>query len=91
MSHSSSPACARSSGSTRSGLASSRARWRAFPRGAAASFSLLPPQNTTGNWVKVTQRIPVRIRMLEQDQKYPFRLGASVTASIDVDSKAKKP
>ncbi len=60
-------------------------------RGAAASFSLLPPQNTTGNWVKVTQRIPVRIRMLEQDPKYPFRLGASVTASIDVESVSKKP
>ncbi len=58
-------------------------------RGAAASFSLLPPQNTTGNWVKVTQRIPVRIRMLEQDPKYPFRLGASVTAAIDVDSVSK--
>lgn len=52
-------------------------------RGAAASFSLLPPQNTTGNWVKVTQRIPVRIRMLEQDSKHPFRLGASATVSID--------
>lgn len=55
-------------------------------RGAAASFSLLPPQNTTGNWVKVTQRIPVRIRMLEQDPKHPFRLGASATVSIDTQS-----
>jgi membrane fusion protein (multidrug efflux system) len=55
-------------------------------RGAAASFSLLPPQNTTGNWVKVTQRIPVRIRMLEQDPEFPFRLGASVAASVDTES-----
>ena len=60
-------------------------------RGAAASFSLLPPQNTTGNWVKVTQRIPVRIRMSEQDPKYPFRLGASVTASVDTQSQSTKP
>jgi membrane fusion protein (multidrug efflux system) len=66
-------------------------RVESLSRGAAAAFSLLPPQNTTGNWVKVTQRIPVRIRMLEQDPKYPFRLGASVTAAIDVDSESKKP
>lgn len=58
-------------------------------RGAAASFSLLPPQNTTGNWVKVTQRIPVRIRMLEQDSMHPFRLGASVTASVNTKSASK--
>ena len=65
-------------------------RVESLSRGAAASFSLLPPQNTTGNWVKVTQRIPVRIRMLEQDPKYPFRLGASVTAAVDTES-AKGP
>ena len=50
---------------------------------SAASFSLLPPQNTTGNWVKVTQRIPVRIRMLERDSRHPFRLGASVVVTIE--------
>ncbi len=50
---------------------------------SAASFSLLPPQNTTGNWVKVTQRIPVRIRMLERDSRHPFRLGASVEVTIE--------
>lgn len=61
-------------------------RVESISRGAAAAFSLLPPQNTTGNWVKVTQRIPVRIRMLEQDEKFPFRLGASVTAAVDTES-----
>jgi membrane fusion protein (multidrug efflux system) len=60
-------------------------------RGAAASFSLLPPQNTTGNWVKVTQRIPVRIRLSQQDPKFPFRLGASVSASVDIEAQAAKP
>lgn len=65
-------------------------RVESVSRGAAASFSLLPPQNTTGNWVKVTQRIPVRIRMLKQDPKYPFRLGASVTATVDTDTGAEK-
>ena len=66
-------------------------RVESLSRGAAASFSLLPPQNTTGNWVKVTQRIPVRIRMSKQDPKYPFRLGASVTASVDTESQSTKP
>lgn len=66
-------------------------RVESVSRGAAASFSLLPPQNTTGNWVKVTQRIPVRIRLLDQDPKHPFRLGASATATVDVDSAPKSP
>lgn len=55
--------------------------------GSAASFSLLPPQNTTGNWVKVTQRIPVRIRLLEINREKPPRFGASVTAQVDLDGK----
>jgi len=59
-------------------------------RGAAASFSLLPPQNTTGNWVKVTQRIPVRIRLPQQNAEYPFRLGASASVSLDVRAPATK-
>jgi membrane fusion protein (multidrug efflux system) len=59
-------------------------------RGAAASFSLLPPQNTTGNWVKVTQRIPVRIRLPQQDAAFPFRLGASASVSLDVRAPATK-
>lgn len=65
-------------------------RVESLSRGAAASFSLLPPQNTTGNWVKVTQRIPVRIKLLEPDPRYPFRLGASAAASVDVNSVAAK-
>jgi membrane fusion protein (multidrug efflux system) len=48
----------------------------------AAAFSLLPAQNTTGNWVKVTQRIPVRIRMQTPQPDFPFRFGASVVARV---------
>jgi membrane fusion protein (multidrug efflux system) len=48
----------------------------------AAAFSLLPAQNTTGNWVKVTQRIPVRIRMQTPQPDFPFRFGASVVAKV---------
>ena len=50
---------------------------------SAASFSLLPPQNTTGNWVKVTQRIPVRIGLDAIEPDYPYRLGASAQVVID--------
>jgi membrane fusion protein (multidrug efflux system) len=55
-------------------------------RGVAASFSLLPPQNTTGNWVKVTQRVPVRV-LVEEMPAFPFRLGASVEAQVDTTQK----
>jgi len=55
---------------------------------SAASFSLLPAQNTTGNWVKVTQRIPVRIRLEPMDPKTPYRLGASASVTVNTDAPA---
>ena len=56
-------------------------------RGVASSFTLLPPQNTTGNWVKVTQRVPIRI-LVDEDPAFPFRLGASVEAQVDTTAPA---
>lgn len=50
--------------------------------GSGAAFSLLPAQNATGNWVKVTQRVPVRIRVLNPDPAFPLRIGT--TASVRV-------
>jgi len=53
--------------------------------GTGAAFSLLPPENATGNWVKVVQRVPVKI-VFDQaipDDK-PLRLGLSVEVSIDI-------
>lgn len=50
---------------------------------SSSSFSLLPAQNTTGNWVKVVQRIPVRIRIDDASGKPPLRHGMSVEAGID--------
>lgn len=47
-----------------------------------AAFSLLPPQNASGNWVKVVQRIPVRIT-IEADDAFPLRDGMSVQVAID--------
>ena len=43
--------------------AASRPRWRALSPGTGAQFSLLPPENATGNWVKVVQRVPVRLQL----------------------------
>ena len=56
--------------------------------GSGAVFSLLPPENATGNWVKVTQRFPVRIsidpRADDPTNERPLRVGASATVAIDV-------
>lgn len=52
-------------------------------RGSGAAFSLLPPENATGNWVKVTQRFPVKIRIENPNANYPLRVGASATVTID--------
>lgn len=46
-------------------------------------FSLLPPENASGNWVKVTQRFPVKINIENPDSAYPLRAGATATATID--------
>ncbi len=53
--------------------------------GTGASFALLPPENATGNWIKVVQRVPVKIRLNEPPPPdRPLRIGLSVTATIDV-------
>nr|WP_099112754.1 multidrug efflux MFS transporter periplasmic adaptor subunit EmrA [Xenorhabdus miraniensis] len=52
--------------------------------GTGSAFSLLPAQNATGNWVKVVQRLPVRITLESQQLiDYPLRIGLSMHASID--------
>ena len=55
--------------------------------GSGTAFSLMPPQNATGNWVKVTQRVPVRIQIMKPDPQYPLRLGTSAKVTIDLQSK----
>ncbi len=53
--------------------------------GTGNVFSLLPPQNATGNWIKVVQRLPVRVGLDQAElTKHPLRLGLSVTATIAV-------
>ena len=50
--------------------------------GSGTAFSLLPPQNATGNWVKVTQRVPVRVRFVNPDPRYPLRIGTTATVEV---------
>jgi membrane fusion protein, multidrug efflux system len=56
-----------------------------------AEFSLLPPQNASGNWVKVVQRIPVRLKILDDQGNTPLRAGMSVTAEITTGHEREIP
>ncbi len=59
--------------------------------GTGAAFALLPAQNATGNWIKVVQRVPVRIALdAEQLKTSPLRVGLSMDAEIDVTDKSGK-
>ena len=53
--------------------------------GTGSAFALLPAQNASGNWIKIVQRVPVRIALDAQELKdHPLRVGLSVSASVDV-------
>jgi membrane fusion protein (multidrug efflux system) len=53
--------------------------------GTGSAFELLPPQNATGNWIKVVRRVPVRIGLRGGDLKaHPLRLGLSMSVSVNV-------
>lgn len=56
-----------------------------------AEFSLLPPQNATGNWVKVVQRLPVRLHLDNPDDGPPLRAGMSVVVEIDTGHQRHLP
>ena len=51
--------------------------------GTGSDFAVLPPENATGNWVKVVQRLPVRIEFDGVDREHPLFSGISVTARVD--------
>ena len=61
-----------------------RGRVVGFAGGTGAAFALIPAQNATGNWIKVVQRLPVRIALdPEQLRAHPLRIGLSMHAEID--------
>jgi len=57
--------------------------------GTGAAFALLPPQNASGNWIKIVQRVPVRISLDAHDlTSHPLRLGLSMKVSIDTHDRS---
>ena len=57
--------------------------------GTGSQFAVLPPQNATGNWVKVVQRLPVRIELDNRDPTHALRAGMSVDATIDTGRESR--
>ncbi len=53
-----------------------------------AEFSILPPQNASGNWVKVVQRLPVRLKLITSPDDPPLRAG--MTAKVKIDTKRER-
>jgi membrane fusion protein (multidrug efflux system) len=62
-----------------------------LPGGAGNAFSLLPPQNLSGNWIKIVQRLPVRVALdPEEILKHPLRVGLTCRAVVDVSDQSGK-
>ncbi|MFC3339528.1 HlyD family efflux transporter periplasmic adaptor subunit [Paracandidimonas soli] len=60
--------------------------------GTGSAFALLPAQNATGNWIKVVQRVPVRIALDPEDlARHPLRVGLSMNVEVDVGKDGGKP
>lgn len=60
--------------------------------GTGSAFALLPAQNATGNWIKVVQRVPVRIELdAKQISEHPLRVGLSMEASVDTADTRGEP
>lgn len=55
-----------------------------FSGGTGAAFSLIPAQNATGNWIKVVQRVPIRIKLQEKElEEHPLKVGLSMDVEIN--------
>ena len=66
-------------------------RVRGFSGGTGSAFSLIPAQNASGNWIKVVQRVPIRIDLDPAElAKHPLRIGLSMKATIDTSPPSKK-
>jgi membrane fusion protein (multidrug efflux system) len=66
-----------------------RGRVAGIGAGTGAAFALLPAQNATGNWIKVVQRVPVRIELSDGPlAEFPLRVGLSMAATVHLDGAA---
>lgn len=68
-----------------------QARVSAISPATGAEFALLPPQNATGNWVKVVQRVPVHLAIEQPDQAPELRAGMTVSVSVETGDKRGMP
>jgi membrane fusion protein (multidrug efflux system) len=59
--------------------------------GTGAQFSVLPAQNATGNWVKVVQRLAVRVEIEDADRDHPLFAGLSATVKVDTEDQKGAP
>jgi membrane fusion protein (multidrug efflux system) len=63
-----------------------------FGAGTGSAFALLPPQNATGNWIKVVQRVPVRIALDPAEvAQHPLQLGLSMLVDVDTHKRDGEP
>ncbi len=57
--------------------------------GTGSAFSLLPAENATGNWIKITQRVPVKIRLVPAEvEDHPLRVGLSMRVKVDTSDRS---
>jgi membrane fusion protein (multidrug efflux system) len=66
-----------------------QAKVQSLSPGTGLTFSLLPAENATGNWVKVVQRLPVRLTLDHLDANTPLRAGLSAT--VEIDTRHRRP
>jgi membrane fusion protein (multidrug efflux system) len=62
-----------------------RARVKSISPSTGAEFAILPPQNATGNWVKIVQWVPIRLELEGLDERLPLRAGMTATVRIDTE------
>ena len=66
-----------------------RAKVESLSPGTGLTFSLLPAENATGNWVKVVQRLPVRLSIDHLDLDAPLHAGLSATVEVDTEHRRR--
>jgi membrane fusion protein (multidrug efflux system) len=66
-----------------------RGRVEGLASGTGSAFSLLPPQNASGNWIKIVQRLPVRIQLDPKElEAHPLRIGLSMNVRVDTHDRS---
>jgi membrane fusion protein (multidrug efflux system) len=89
------PICASASGHLHSDAYGKKVKFHGkvigLSAGSGSAFALLPAQNASGNWIKIVQRLPVRIALTPELAKHPLRIGLSVTVDVDTRDTSGTP